>query len=247
MMDAPEKRERVSSRGLFVIGTDTGVGKTTLSCGLLHLLRRRGSKPVPFKPAETGCDPAPLDAQALWRAARPSVPEADVCMHVLRLPAAPALAAAAEGVRLDIDAIVARAHALADAGDFLLVEGAGGLLVPYVGNATTTDLAHRLGLPVLVVAKTALGTVNHTALTVREAGRAGLAVLAVVLNETEPTRGPQEFGNADLIASLTGIRPLGPVPYLPSDARSDPEQIANALESALGGSAIDRLLGLEPS
>jgi dethiobiotin synthetase len=164
-------------------------------------------------------------------------------LHALRLPAAPSLAAAAEGVRLDLDAIVARARMLAAAGDFLLVEGAGGLLVPYIDAVTTADLAARLGLPVLVIARAALGTVNHTALTVREADRAGLAVRAVVLNETEPTRGPQEFGNADLIAALTSRRPLGPVPYMPADARADPEQIADALEASLGPSAIDRLLG----
>jgi dethiobiotin synthetase len=230
-------------RGLFVIGTDTGVGKTTIASGLLRLARQRGGAPIPFKPAETGCDPAPLDAHALWEAARPPIALADVCLHALRLPAAPALAAEAEGVRLDLDAIVARARALAGAGDFLLVEGAGGLLVPYVGGATTADLAARLGLPVLVVARTSLGTVNHTSLTVREAERTGLSVAAVVLNETEPTRGPQEFGNADLIGSVIRSRPLGPVPYLPPEARRDPDRLADALAAALGPQAIDSLLG----
>ena len=88
-------------RGLFVTGTDTGVGKTLVAAGLLRYARRLGLVPIPFKPVETGCDPEPLDALCLWRAARPPVPAGDVCLYPLRLPAAPALAAAAENRPID--------------------------------------------------------------------------------------------------------------------------------------------------
>jgi dethiobiotin synthetase len=230
-------------RGLFVIGTDTGVGKTTVGCGLLRLARRRGLTPIPFKPVETGCAPDPLDALALWRAARPPVTVTDVCPFALRLPAAPALAAAAEGVELDADRLTSRAVAAGAAGDFLLVEGAGGLLVPYVGAVTTAELAVRLGLPLVVVGRTALGTINHTALTLREAARHELTVAGLVLSRTDAAAAPHEDGNIDLIEAVTGVRALGTLPHLPPDARDDADRLADALVDALGPIAVDRLLG----
>jgi dethiobiotin synthetase len=230
------------ARGLFVTGSDTGVGKTLVAVGLLCLARRAGRVPIPFKPVETGCDPDPADARRLWRAARPPLPAADVCQHALPLPAAPALAAEAAGMRLDVGRMVERARALARRGDFLLVEGAGGLLVPYAGAETTADLAARLGLPVLVVGRMALGTINHVALTLAEAARRGLAIAGCLLNRTEPDVGPHEQGNVELIAAVTGHRPLGVVPHL-GDAREDDDRVADAVRDALGAEALRRLLG----
>jgi dethiobiotin synthetase len=229
-------------RGLFVTGTDTGVGKTLVAAGLLRLASRDGRVPIPFKPVETGCDPEPADARRLWRAARPPIPATDVCLHALPLPAAPALAAQAAGLRLDLGQMVERAQALADRGDFLLVEGAGGLLVPYAGAETTADLAARLGLPLLVVGRMALGTINHVALTLAEAARRGLAIAGCLLNRTEPVAGPHEPGNVDLIAAVTGSRPLGVVPHL-GDARDDDDRVADAVRDALGPEGLRRLLG----
>jgi dethiobiotin synthetase len=231
-------------RGLFVTGTDTGVGKTGVAAALLRAARRRGLRPVPFKPVETGCDPEPLDARLLAQAAGWTGPLTDVCPHPLRLPAAPALAARAEDVRLDIEALAAQGLALAARGDFLVVEGAGGLLVPYAAGATTVDLALRLGLPVVVVARTALGTINHTALTVREARRSGLEIAGVILNKTTPTADPHEPANAELIRSLIGLAPLGSLPYLSADARADPDRLADALAGAIDPRALARLLSL---
>ena len=230
------------ARGLFVVGTDTGVGKTTVACGLLRLALRRGLRPVPFKPVETGCDPNPLDAWALWRASGERVPRESVCAYAFRLPAAPSLAAQSEGVRIDIDRLVTRARELAAAGDWLLVEGAGGLLVPYARGVTARDLLAAIGLPVLVVARTSLGTINHTSLTIRETLRTGVPIAAVLLSQTDPAVGPQEFGNADLISDVTGLRPLGPLPYLPATVRADPDALADALEAALEPTALDALL-----
>jgi dethiobiotin synthetase len=234
---------RPARRGLFVTGTDTGVGKTTIAMALLRQARRLGMAPVPFKPAETGCDPDAADARALWQAAGSRVDEADVCLYRLRLPAAPAQAAAAEGLRIDVDRIVARSEALAARGDFLLVEGAGGLLVPYTDTVTAADLAARLGLPLLVVARTALGTVNHTALTLREAARAGLTTAGLILNRTVAAAAPHEDGNAELIAGLTGVRPLGTFPWLPPATAGDPDAAADALGASLSDGALRALLG----
>jgi dethiobiotin synthetase len=237
---------RPPGRGLFVTGTDTDVGKTMVSTALLRLAQRRGLIPIPFKPAETGCDPHPADGRALWLAARPPVAEADVVLYAFRLPAAPAQAAAAEGTHIDLERIADRAGALAAKGTFLIVEGAGGLLVPYAADVTCAEIAARLKLPLLVVARTALGTVNHTALTLREAARASLDVAGVILNQTTETEGPHQAGNADLIAQLTGQRPLGTLPWLPPGLAHDPDAAADALVASIGEPALEKLLGVRP-
>ena len=232
--------------GLFVTGTDTGVGKTVIAVALRRLAHRRGLRPIPFKPAETGCAPHPADARALWLAAQPPVAEADVCLYALRLPAAPSQAAAAEGVHIDLQKIRQQADALAAQGGLLIVEGAGGLLVPYSAGVTCVDIAVSLKLRLLVVARTALGTVNHTALTLREAERASLDVAGVILNRTTEEQGPHEAGNADLIAELTGRRPLGTLPWLPPDRACDPDVLADALASAIDEATLEKLLGRPP-
>jgi dethiobiotin synthetase len=229
-------------RGLFVTGTDTGVGKTLVAAGLLRLARRTGRVPIPFKPVETGCDPEPADAHRLWRAAAPPIPFGDVCLHALPLPAAPELAATAAGIRIDIAALGARAHMLAARGDFLVVEGAGGLLVPYGEGQTTADLAARLGLPLLVVGRTALGTINHVALTLAEAARRGLTVAGTILSRTTPEIAPHESGNLELIAAVTGRRPLGVVAHLPPEMRDDDDRVADAVRDAIGDPAVRQLL-----
>jgi dethiobiotin synthetase len=233
-------------RGLFVTGTDTGVGKTLISAALLRYARRLGLVPIPFKPAETGCAPEPADARALWHAADPPIPKAEVCLYALRLPVAPLAAAAGEGVRIDPRLISQRAADLAAKGDLLVVEGAGGLLVPYAEAVTGLDIAKQLGLPLLVVARTALGTVNHTALTLREAARNGVPVAGLILNRTPGSEGPQEAGNAALIASLTGCRAMGTFPTLPPQAATDPDQLADALTASIPEGALRTLLALTP-
>jgi dethiobiotin synthetase len=233
-------------RGLFVTGTDTGVGKTLVSAALLRHARRLGLVPIPFKPAETGCAPDPEDARVLWRAAAPPIPQSEVCLYALRLPVAPLAAAEAEGVRIDLQGIANRAAALAARGDLLLVEGAGGLLVPYADQVTGVDIAKRLGLPLLVVARTALGTVNHTALTLREAARNDVPVAGLILNRTPGCDGPQEAANAALIASLTGRWAMGTFPTLSPAAAADPDQLADALAAAIPKEALRTLLGLGP-
>jgi dethiobiotin synthetase len=230
-------------RGLFVTGTDTGVGKTTIALGLLRYAGRRGRRPIPVKPVETGCAPDPADAIALWRAAGEPIPLDDVCPHRFPLPAAPSQAAAAAGVRLHLAHLAQHIRGVATRGDFLLVEGAGGLLVPYDDGATAADLASLLGLPLLVVARTALGTVNHTSLTLREASRGGLPVAGLILNQTTADEGPHAYGNADLIHAVTKVRAAGRLPYLPGEQKADPDHVADLLVAALGAPTLDRWLG----
>ncbi len=230
--------------GLFITGTDTGVGKTAVAVALLRCALRRGRKPIPLKPAETGCVPDAEDAHRLWDAAGRPVGEHEVCPHRFRLPAAPAQAAPPEGKRLALDEVVAHARSLAARGDWLLVEGAGGLLVPYGDDWTAADLIQRLGLPTLVVARTALGTINHSALTVRELQHRNLPIAGLILNRISPEEQPQEAGSFRWVASGTGLDPLGPLPWIPEPRT--PDVLADALEQCLGAASLSALFG-DPS
>jgi dethiobiotin synthetase len=231
------------SPGLFIAGTDTGVGKTMVGCALLRAAQQRGRRLVPFKPAETGIDPEPLDALRLHEAAGAPVPLDRVCVYPLRLPAAPQAAAALEGVTISLERIVQRARELTAAGDGLLVEAAGGLLVPYAPGLTGADLAERLGLPVLLVARSALGTINHTALSIAELRRHRLEIAGVLLVQTQPEHQPHEETNAPLIEQLTGVAPLGILPHLAGPTPA-PDALASALLQAIGPESLDRLLAL---
>jgi dethiobiotin synthetase len=229
---------------LFVAGTDTGVGKTTVGSGLLRLAIQRGRRPIPFKPVETGCAPDPLDARLLWEAAGRPVRLDEVCPFALELPAAPAAAAALVGLRLDVADLARRGLALADRGDFLLVEGAGGLLAPYAGAITNADLAAGVGLPVLVVGRTALGTINHVALTVAELRRRGLPLAGIILVQHDPVPGPHESANGDLIADLIGERPIGTLRHLSTADAANPDRVATALAEDVPEPVLNRLLAV---
>jgi dethiobiotin synthetase len=228
----------VRRKGLFVTGTDTGVGKTVVACALVRLALARARRLIPFKPVETGCAPDPSDALALWEAARRPVPRDAVCLYPLALPAAPAVAAAAANQLIDFDAIETRADELQAAGDALIIEGAGGLLVPYRGATTTADLATQLGLPLLVVARSALGTINHTALTLFEITRRQLPLAGLVLVQTT-SDGTDPAENSNQIKILTGSASLGVLPHLAPG--SDADKIAAALASAIGEHGLNHL------
>jgi dethiobiotin synthetase len=198
---------------LFVTGTDTGVGKTFVACALATALRARGRRVAVMKPVETGVAGDPEDARRLAAAAADPAPLDDVCPYRLRAPLAPAVAARLEGVAIDVGRIVALLLRRAARADVLLVEGAGGLLVPLAGRTTWVDVAARARLPVLIVAANRLGAINHCALTARVAAAAGLAVPGFVLSHPSAASDPSAPTNADAIAGLTGLRCLGVVAH----------------------------------
>ena len=164
-------------RGLFVTGTDTGVGKTFITCALARRAREAGLRVFAFKPIETGCKWIGADQAALARASG-DVPRGT---YRLRMPAAPSVAAKAEGVEIDLDRV---AHDFVESvqADVVLVEGAGGWRVPLTPEYDTSELARRCGLPVLIVARSTLGTINHTLLTIEAVQRDGLKIGGVVLS-----------------------------------------------------------------
>jgi dethiobiotin synthetase len=216
-----------SGPGVFLVGTDTGVGKTAVGAALLRLALRRGCRPVPLKPAETGCDPDPADAVRLLAASgRTDLPLSLVCPHPFPLPVAPAQAAAEAGVVLSADLLagaIARAH---QHGDFLLIESAGGLLSPYGPGMTGADLAALAALPLLLVARNALGTINHTALALAEIRRRSLPLAGLILVEVSPDPTPDRPRNAALIEAVSGERPLAVLPFVPG---ADPDRIADEI------------------
>ena len=217
---------------LFITGTDTGVGKTFVACALARGLRARGMRVAVMKPIETGVAAEPEDALRLRAAAEDPATLDDICPYRLRAPLAPAVAAELEGVAIDVDRTATLIARRAAAADVLLVEGAGGLLVPIHGSTTWVDLVARVSLPVLIVGANRLGTINHCALTARVAAAAGLTVRGFVLSEPSAARDESAATNAEAIAALTGLRCLGVMRHAPAGDTPAPPL---AVEAALGG------------
>lgn len=177
-------------KGYFITGTDTGVGKTIVTATLALTLRRQGFKVAVMKPVETGCREEggrllPQDALFLRTTSKCTAPLELITPYAFSRPLAPALAAELAGTTIDIKRIRWCYEQLLSRHDIVLVEGAGGLLVPLTDQVTMLDLAVSLNLSLFVVARNVLGTINHTSLTVAVARRR-CAVLGVVLNHTEP-------------------------------------------------------------
>jgi dethiobiotin synthetase len=200
-------------RGVFVTGTDTGVGKTVVTCALARGLRGAGIDVGVMKPVETGVPATgPEDALALRAAAGVDDPIELVCPLRFSLPAAPLVAARAEGREASMAPIREAFVALAARHALMLVEGAGGLLVPFDERTDMADLARTLGLPILIVARTALGTINHTRLTLEAADARGLDVLGVVLSHAQGPLSRADEANLDCLRQRLGPRLVGEVP-----------------------------------
>lgn len=228
---------RKACRGLFVTSTDTGVGKTLVSALLVARLRARGIPATYRKPV--GCGGARIggrlvsdDAVFVRRAAGLEEP-ADLLNPIcLKTPAAPTVAIRAERRRLTRACVVAACGA--PPGTVSVVEGVGGLLVPILPGWLVADLAVDLGLPVVVVARATLGTINHTLLTLEAARRRRLDVLGVVVNgmPKRPSRAEAEAPRE--IAREGRVRILGVLPVLPASAFRSPRALLRAAGRHLG-------------
>jgi len=216
---------------VFIAGTGTDVGKTVLTRALARALSRRGLRVAAVKPVESGIARRPgeacaTDAAALRAAAGTDVSDDDVCAYLLDDPVSPHLAASRQGIRIKasrIEALIERAEA---AGDLVLAEASGGLLVPLSDELLYADLIAKTGLPLVVVAPNALGAINATLLTLEAARSRGIDVLGVVLNGSPKA----DLGNAEAIARFGRVRLLG---LFPTVAPVDDDHLADAAEAHL--------------
>lgn len=173
-------------RGVFVTGTDTGVGKTAVAAATVAALRADGLRVAAFKPAVSGLDEDPgpngwpIDHELL--ASLTGQASQDVSPHRYGPAVSPHLAAEQAADRITLQPLIRHAERLAAEHDVVVGEGAGGLLVPLGPNLLIRDVVAALRLPIVVVARPGLGTINHTLLTLAAARAAGIAVRAVVLN-----------------------------------------------------------------
>ncbi len=225
------------TKGIFVTGTDTGVGKTWIAAGLTAVLRAWGLKAAYFKPIQSGCPEdagrlLPTDALLAQNLAGLEEPLELLTPITLRLPLAPGVAARQEGVEIDLEKVAAAHAQLSGRYDFLVVEGAGGLYVPLLGTRfLVLDMIRWLRLPLVVVARAGLGTINHTALTVKAAQQAGLPVVGVVLNRFPAQPSLAERTNPEVIEQITELPILGRVPETPDlDSPAGRQSFLNAMD-----------------
>jgi dethiobiotin synthetase len=223
------------AKSIFITGTDTGVGKSIASAAIAMLLRRQGHKVGVMKPVTSGCLErdgvlVSQDAELLSFAAATEL-NSDCTPYLLRAPLAPSIAASQEGVRIDFQVIREAYQRIAAKSEFVIVEGAGGLMVPLAGGLLMSDLAAHLGLPIAVVARPGLGTINHTLLTTFSARNLGLEVKGVFINRYPEFPDEAAEYAPHLIASLCGSQLLGVFPEVfADDDQKVVEGVADLLE-----------------
>lgn len=227
------------AKGFFITGTDTGVGKTVIAGALILIIRHLGFRVCGMKPIETGC----LRTESLERRAESKIKDTllipadgmflkeiadtdnsiDLITPVrFENPLAPFPASEIEGIPVDIEKIKEAYAELSRKYDAIVVEGIGGLLVPLRRDYFVLDLARDFGLPVIIVSRPGLGTINHTLLTVHYAMKEGLAIAGIIINYSlPPEKTLAEGTNPEIIRRISPVPILGIFPHL-----EDKESIA---------------------
>jgi dethiobiotin synthetase len=211
----------LDTSGFFITGTDTDVGKTYVGALIAKALKGDGKRVGVYKPAASGCrsENGSLisdDALTLWHAASKPGEFDKVCPQCFKAPLAPNLAAQAEGKRLDQELLRSGLDYWRERSDIVLVEGAGGLLAPLGDNYFVADLANEFGFPLIIVAKNALGTINHTLLTIHAAKTicTKLKIAGIVLNHPKKAiDDPSVENNRRELASRTDVPIIAEVFY----------------------------------
>lgn len=217
---------------LLVTGTDTGVGKTVIAAALVLARRESGLRAIGFKPAESGVGGADPADSAILAAASGSEEPLAAPLARLAEPLAPAVAAERAGVTIDTAAIEERVAALRRGGWSVVVEGAGGVLVPLAWGYTVIDLAAHVGLVAVVVGRAGLGTLNHVQLTVEALWRRDVPVCAVVLNGRGDAPGLAESTNP---SALERLLPGTRIIEIPRYDSGDPLEAARLAAPGLAG------------
>jgi len=207
----------------FVLGTDTGVGKTVVTGLITKTLLKGGLRVVPFKPVATGAvlapafnghSPSHIFEDTVFLSKVSGVSPEDISLYQLPKPLSPHLAAAAESVRIDTSEIKKKFLALSRRCQAVVVEGVGGALVPLNQDEFLIDLTVLLDIPVVIVARPGLGTLNHTLLTVNACEHRGLHIAGLIINQYPEKPDEAERTNPTELENLTGLPILGKVPII---------------------------------
>lgn len=232
-------------KSLFITGTDTNVGKTVVTAALAAFLRSKGVSVGVMKPLESGClsGGKRSDSRYLKEMAQSSDDLDLINTYAFQAPLAPGVAAELEGVEISLDKILENFSKLGLLHELVLVEGAGGLLVPISKDKTILDLILAMKAEVLVVSRAGLGCVNHSLLTLARLEQAGVPVAGLVLNRDKAQEDASVPHNPRTLASWSPVSIWGEFPHLPKV--NDRAILASAAEKSLrkGLSAwLDRLL-----
>lgn len=216
--------------GLFITGSDTGVGKTYVSCQLIAELRRRERSVVPRKPVESGCEMLdgklfPADASSLLEASQSGQILEQVCPYRFAPAISPQLAARHTGTSLELKQLLDACTMNTNENDFLVVEGAGGFYSPICEGKLNADLAQALDLPLVIVVNDRLGAVNQALLTIAAARQRQLSISCIILNETSSQSRPALMDNLSELRSLSD----SPVISLSYQQTLSPEQFDSCL------------------
>jgi len=226
---------RRGMRGIFVTGTDTGVGKTIISAALARALVNRGMDVGVLKPFSSG---AWEDTKLLKKAAKVKDSLKTITPYYFKHPLAPYASLQLERRKINpknLKKMIREAKH-----NYWIVEGIGGALVPVTERFDALDIAKSLHLPVLIVGRLSLGTLNHTLLTVREVQRRGLRLKGIILNAIpKKNAGLAEKTNPNVLRNLSKTKILGTVPFLTGLRRRKPDFLAKTLEKQV---AIDTFL-----
>ena len=217
-------------KGFFITGTDTGVGKTIITAALVKLAQHLGFRATGMKPVETGCQKAvdsrqqtadrnicliPSDGKFLKEMSGTDESLELITPVRFENSLAPMPASEREGVEADVDKIIGAFRALTQKYDVLIVEGVGGIMVPIRKDYSVMDMAKTFGLPVIVVARPGLGTINHTLLTVHYSLREGITVAGIIINYSHPPEGTlAEQTNPSVLERICPVPILGIFPHL---------------------------------
>lgn len=232
-------------KGFFITGTDTGAGKTMVAGALIKVSQSLGLKTCGMKPMETGCKKIngeffPSDGDFLRRMSGVDEPLSLITPCTYENPLAPMVAADIEKKPVDMNAIRNSFKKLSEKYESVIVEGIGGLLVPITRNYFVLDLIKELNLPVIIVAKPELGTINHTLLTLNYALINSLNVAGIIINSTQEYQGTiTEDTNMRAIMELSPVPVIGSFPYL---AEASGKTLAKAALENLDINTLKRYL-----
>ncbi len=235
------------NHGIFITGTDTGVGKTLVSAALALYLKKQGLTVGVMKPIETGTSPSRetrSDAARLRSTIESDEPLGAIRPYAFELPVAPLAAAQMEGQAINLETIKKVYRLLSTRYDSMIVEGVGGVRVPITPKSTVADLIRSLRLPAIVVGRSGLGGINHALLTIEALRQSRIPILALVLNQTESARSAvarlQHRTTVEILRKQAAVPVLGPLPYEPGM----PGRFRSAVQHLARSAALKKLAQL---